>query len=198
MSEVAYVLLGAFIGGILTYFTTLRSLFNQSVVGERKGWRDEIRKITLEVIQAVENRGTRDLAALRHCLAMRLNPRDPEDNAILNCAILQGGETCDCAVEEFVSRVSILLKHDWERAKLETSFVKKYFVRAHRPSYWMVKRDPETAKFRKLTRFGRFFALAIVSVLLLIVPLIVEPLLWPLVDSWQSGWSFIWSPKGME
>lgn len=199
VSEVAYVLLGAFVGGILTYFTTLRTLFNQSVVGERKDWRDEVRKITLDVVRAVENCGSRDLTALRHRLAMHLNPRDPEDNAILNCAILQGGETCDCAVDEFVSRISILLKHDWERAKLETSFAKKYFVRAHRPSHCEVKRDPKTAKFRKFTRFSWLFApIIVVLIFFLIVPLIVEPHLWPLVDRWQSGWNFIWPPTGAE
>ena len=199
MSEVAYVLLGAFVGGILTYFTTLRTLFNQSVVNERKDWRDEVRKITLHVIQAVEKSGSRDLTALRHRLAMRLNPGDPEDNAILNCAILQGGETCDCAVDEFVSRISILLKHDWERAKLETSFAKKYFMRAHRPSHCEVKRGPETAKFRKFTRFSRFFVPAIsIIFFLLIVPLVVESHLWPVFDRWQSGWLFIWSPMGAE
>lgn len=199
MSEVAYVLLGAFVGGILTYFTTLRALFNQSVVGERKDWRDEVRKITLDVIQAVEDRGSRDLAALRHRLAMRLNPGDPEDNAILNCAILQGGATCDCAVDEFVSRVSILLKHDWERAKLETSFAKKYFVRPDRPRYCALKRGPKTTVFRRLTRFSWLFApIIVVLISLLIVPLIVEPYLSPLIDRWQSGWSFIWPPAGAE
>lgn len=199
MSEVAYVLLGAFVGGILTYFTTLRTLFNQSVVGERKDWRDEVRKITLDVIKAVENRELRDLAALRHRLAMRLNPGDPEDNAILNCAILQGGATCAGAVDEFVSRISILLKHDWERAKLETSFVKKYFVRPNRPSYCAAKRGPKTAEFRKFIHFSWSFAAAIaVVIFLLIIPLIVEPYLWPLVNRWQSGWSFIWPPKGAE
>lgn len=199
MSEVAYVLLGAFVGGILTYFTTLRTLFNQSVVGERQDWRDEVRKITLDVIQAVEDRGSRDLAALRHRLAIRLNPGDPEDNAILNCAILQGGATCDCAVDEFVSRVSILLKHDWERAKLETSFAKRYFVHPDRPRYCASKRGPKTTEFRRLTRFSWLFApIIVVLIFLLIVPLIVEPYLWPLVDRWQSGWSFIWPPTGAE
>jgi len=199
VSEVAYVLLGAFVGGILTYFTTLRSLFNQSVVDERKDWRDEVRKITLDVIQAVEKGASRDLTALRHHLAIRLNPRDPNDNAILNCAILQGGETCDCAVDEFVSRVSILLKHDWERAKLETSFLKRHFVQPHRPSFCEVKDSPETAKFRKLTRFSRFFAPVIVILLLgVIVPLIAEPHLSPLVERWKSGVNFIWSLIGVE
>lgn len=195
VSDVAYVLLGAFVGGFLTYFTTLRTLFNQSVVTERKEWRDEVRKITLEVVQAVENGASRDLIALRYRLAIRLNPKDSDDNAILNCAILQGGETCECAVDEFVSRVSILLKHDWERSKLETSFLEKHFVQPHRPSFCEVKGSPETAKFRKL----RFVAPVIVILLVaVIVPLIAEPHLSPLVESWQSGLNFIWSMTSAE
>lgn len=196
MIETAYVLLGAFVGGLLTYLTTLRTLYNHSVISERKAWREEIRKITLEIVENVEAQDSAKLKLLRNRLALRLNPEDPLDCNILECAIFQGGDKCNheaskCSREDFVYRISLLLKHDWERAKLETSLWRKIFLQAKRkesnPNESRLKaKNPHTFKF-----FPIF--LAIIAALL-IVPFIVESsYLHSLFESWLSGLNLVLS-----
>ena len=48
-----------------------------------------------------------------------LNPNDTEDREIIGCIKLPDeGQEIECA-DEFSERIALLLKHDWERAKLE-------------------------------------------------------------------------------
>ena len=195
MTEIAYVLLGAFVGGLLTYLTALRTLYNDSVVSERKAWRDRIREIALAVVESAQAQDFQKLNLLRHDLEIRLNPGDPKDIAILKCAILQSGDDNNCetskkARDEFVSRVSILLKHDWERVKLETSLWKKYFFTSERPNYSENQNGPEVEEFRAL-KYSVIFVVIVAA--LFLVPFIVESHLYPLAEGWLSGLSFILS-----
>lgn len=48
-----------------------------------------------------------------------LNPEDEDDGAIISCISLpEDGKDFERA-EEFAERIALLLKHDWERVKLE-------------------------------------------------------------------------------
>ena len=51
-----------------------------------------------------------------------LNPRDSEDNGILDSICrLNGLAESNAELDEFSKRVALLLKHDWDRAKLGAS-----------------------------------------------------------------------------
>ncbi|WP_422071168.1 hypothetical protein [Tranquillimonas rosea] len=132
-------MLGAFIGGLLAYLTTARKIYDASVVQERKKWRRDVTRLTLELGDCFRNK--KDILykdRLFQELELRLNPSDTRDKEILEAL----------SEDELTGRVAILLKHDWERVKLESSLFKRSFIYADRPLYDACA-APKKKDFRK-------------------------------------------------
>ena len=110
-----------------------RAIQIDNVTKERAKWRDKIRAKALEVNQAARAPDKIDtLHLLRLDFSVNLNPLDDEDRAILDVIrrLLDGGVTPDL-LDEFGDRVSLLLKHDWDRAKYEST---PHFIFGRRPA----------------------------------------------------------------
>lgn len=155
MDDFALALFGAFVGGFLTYLTVVRKLHHATVIQERQKWRDDMRKFGIELSDALRKNNRHQIDRLRFEIRMRLNPADKNDRAIIEC------ETAD----EIVQHISVLLKHDWERAKLEASMFKEFVFFADRPKY-IYKPVIDDYEFRKW-KPSAFFLLALTIVFLL-------------------------------
>ena len=97
----------------------------ENVTQERTIWREKIRQLAKRVHNAMVSKD-RDTARmqlnrLKNELRVRLNPIDAHDVEIIQRVSLPD-KGCELhQAEEFASRISSLLKHDWERAKREAS-----------------------------------------------------------------------------
>jgi CRISPR/Cas system CMR-associated protein Cmr5 small subunit len=102
----------------------------QYITNERKQWRDDIRKATVEIRKINDNEQKekmfKTIQEAKTYFQVRLNPEDEEDNKLLACFETTNNKVTD-NLDEYVAR---LLKHDWERVKKETdrNFIKIYYV----------------------------------------------------------------------
>src|SRR5438045_1265445 len=112
-------IVGAAIGGAVSLRTNTRSIKVENITKERAKWRDDVRKKSLAIHQdAIKG----DVVALEeHHLefSLILNPFDKEDRAILHAIRSLKSKADESHLTEFADRISLLLKHDWERAKRE-------------------------------------------------------------------------------
>jgi hypothetical protein len=114
--------IAAIVAGLVSLRTNARNIKVANVTGERTKWRDKVRDRALEVHKAISE--GKDLAELHSQLALILNPIDHEDREILRLIEKSPAlESREATVKEFTQRVSLLIKHDWERAKWESSSV---------------------------------------------------------------------------
>ena len=102
----------------------LRNISIKNVTQERAKWRKQIREKSSHVTRAIISRDRNKLNQLRYEFTTLLNPNDDDDNNILNIVSLREQDyqeaNAEANAEEFSIRIAFLLKHDWERAKLET------------------------------------------------------------------------------
>jgi hypothetical protein len=123
-------IIAAFVSGFvsliaasLTAFVALRTTDRQiqidNITKERAKWRDKIRDKAGETYDAWSSTDTIKLRKLRVIFAVNLNPFHIEDNGILAVIDRLGLNSNEEIIREFSNRVSLLLKHDWERAKHE-------------------------------------------------------------------------------
>ncbi|MED4780947.1 hypothetical protein [Brevibacillus choshinensis] len=121
LQTLTIVLGSSVVGGLLTsIFTKLNSDKANTlkhITEERKSWRETIRKISEEIIKlSSKEQATIVLANM----ITRLNPDDEEDQKIIDqLKVLISDPTNEDVKYEVLNRISWLLKHDWERAKLE-------------------------------------------------------------------------------
>jgi hypothetical protein len=112
-------IIGGLIGAAVSLRTNTRTIKIENITKERAKWRDNVREKALWVQRAAV---AGDRSALdEHHLAFTLilNPIDPMDRPIL-ALIRQLKITPDEPhLTEFADRISLLLKHDWQRAKWE-------------------------------------------------------------------------------
>lgn len=110
------------VAGLVSLRTNSRNIKVANVTKERAKWRDKVRDRALEIHMAVSE--GKDLANLHSQMALILNPLDREDRAILRVIeTLPAQDSCGAMLKEFTERISLLLKHDWERAKWESSSI---------------------------------------------------------------------------
>ncbi len=133
--EFASILSSSVVAGLVAALVAFRSgerrIQIENITQERAKWRDKIRTIALEVHKAACASDKNRLAELHLQFAMNLNPTDNEDQAILFViGALGDQDTREERLAEFSDRVALLLKHDWQRAKLE---VKPWFLRWRAP-----------------------------------------------------------------
>ena len=106
----------------------------ENITQERAKWRKKIRARASNVDEAILNGNKANLRCLKIEFWTFLNPFDSDDRAILDCMIAAGSRRKRKArADQFAERVSLLLKHDWERAKLEAGlFPWRWFLEAKR------------------------------------------------------------------
>ena len=127
---------GGLVGAVLVWLVAQHRIQAEHVTRERAKWRKKIRKKSLEVHEALTaaRRSDQDLLRLQMQFRLLLSPLDDRDCEILRCIT---PTSCKeqrqvAQAKQFAYRVSLLLKHDWERAKLEAGFpVPGWFFRAN-------------------------------------------------------------------
>jgi hypothetical protein len=127
----ASTVISAIVAAVVALWTAQRKISIENITQDRRAWRETIRANALFVHDALISRDTKKLNKLRAEFRTLLNPEDMEDSAIISSISLpDDGKELECA-EEFAERIALLLKHDWERVKLEAGpFVMKVkFVR---------------------------------------------------------------------
>ena len=113
-----------FVGGLIAGFITMliaeRRIQMKNVTQERAKWRKQICEKSADVFSALISRNRSKLNQLRYELTILLNPFDREDKAILQDISLAKVGKEETQARNFSKRIALLLKDDWERAKLET------------------------------------------------------------------------------
>ena len=119
---------GVMLGAFMVKLSNNRNNYMQYITNERKLWRDEIRRLTLKMYDKEVN-----YSALKAEFEIRLNPEDDNDKKILGhldslinenkeyMDIRGGIEVKEDPRDEIVKMISRLLKHDWERVKIEAN-----------------------------------------------------------------------------
>jgi hypothetical protein len=112
-------LVGAAIGAAVISWNNSTNVKIENITKERAKWRDSIRQKALNVQKAAASRNNVWLEELHLELTLLLNPFDADDRAILEVIRLLKSSPDDAHITEFGDRISLLLKHDWDRAKRE-------------------------------------------------------------------------------
>lgn len=140
--------LAAIVAAIVAAWTAQRKISIENITQDRRAWREKVREKALSVHDSLVSRNKESLDKLRAEFRAILNPTDDDDNAIISCISLpEEGEELECA-EEFAERVALLLKHDWERVKLEAS---PFVMRVKRVREWIdaLLYKPSREKYEK-------------------------------------------------
>jgi len=113
-----------FIAGLITAYVTVwnaeRKISIENITKERAKWRDKIRELSVNVNTAMVESDNEKLSILRSQFRLLLNPDDKEDQHIIGLLSLSEKEDNMKKANEFSICLSYLLKHDWERAKIES------------------------------------------------------------------------------
>jgi len=123
MSEeiVKIILTSSVVASVIAAFVSTwvgqRKISIENITQERTKWREKIRERSLEVHIAIINKDKVALEKLHAEFSLIVNPK--KDIEILNCIKVPNDEKEIDLSNEFISRTSLLLKHDWERAKKE-------------------------------------------------------------------------------
>lgn len=148
LAGISFTAVAGWIGSFFALRKEERATQVEQVTKERTKWREGIRRLLEEIaatyISSKQNGHPEKVAINRAKLVASLNPKDTHDNEILkHYDALFKGETDNFNV--FVTRIALLLKHDWERVKWEcTPIYSKPFVRySARQRAW---RAPEYRK----------------------------------------------------
>lgn len=127
MDEFLTALVASGITALATWGVARRQIKARYITAERTKWRGDIRRLTLKIRRAILDQDQIRVDELKDELRIRLNPSDPQDKKILCCMKVGSG------TEKFVGRIALLLKHDWERVKLESGFpFMSWFVKPRR------------------------------------------------------------------
>ena len=125
---VSGVLGGSVAGALVAWFIAGKLIYSQDVVQQREKWRDFMRGKTIEAVKAMETNDWHKISIIRNELQLRLHPKDRHDEAILD-------DLCRCDIENFTGRMAVLLKYDWEKAKIESNWWRSIFYKVKRPEY---------------------------------------------------------------
>lgn len=127
-------LLSGLVAAIVARSTAERQISIAHITAERKAWRAHIRAKALEVHDAILAKDEPAVFRLQAEFRSLLNPSDPPDHDIVqSIRLAEDGQTLKCAASTFAAQIEFLLKHDWERAKLEAGwFLPRWFLKAKR------------------------------------------------------------------
>lgn len=147
MSILAFVgsaAFGALCAAFGAFFISERKINIENVTQERKQWRADVRILSAEVCDALLSEDAELPIKLRTKFSVLLNPHDPEDVGIINNIALTEESQRAALIADFAERVALLLKHDWERAKHESSLLQ-----------WIIWQEPSRARFEDYQRGDR-------------------------------------------
>lgn len=121
----------ALVAALVSLRTNERKIHIKNVTQERAKWRSVIRSLADELVKATSDGDNQAIERLSAQLALNVNPFDSEDRALVK-AVVQIATVAnkDSQVSEVTDRISLLLKHDWERAKREA---RPWFFRGEVP-----------------------------------------------------------------
>ena len=125
---------GVALTALVTWAIAQRRIAAQYITAERAKWREDIRTKALWTHSAILNGDSTAIEQLRIELSALLNPFDPHDKKLLDCLVANNSnESHSTTAGDFADRVRLLLKHDWDRAKLEASvFLFRWFLDVRR------------------------------------------------------------------
>lgn len=140
--DIKTILTSAVIAALVAAYVSLRSLWLkiaiENITKERTKWRDNVREKSLLVHKAIIKNDITKLDELRAEFSLLLNPLDKSDMEILNT--IEASKDDDEKAKEFSNRVALLLKHDWERTKLEaTPFFARTRIGRRMYNYFLIK-----------------------------------------------------------
>lgn len=104
----------------IAFWSAERKIAIENITQERAKWRDKIRELANCVNKAMIDGDSKKLSSLRNQFRLLLNPNDKNDQIIINLISLDGANEKEIQADKFSVCISYLLKHDWERAKLES------------------------------------------------------------------------------
>lgn len=118
------VLVSATVAGFVAWYGVQRQVEVKNVTEERAKWRDRIRSLAAELVDAVETSDGAKLRRIEMSFRLSLNPWDIADREIvlLLSRLVRGGDR-EADMDRIAVRLELLLKHDWERAKREASWM---------------------------------------------------------------------------
>ena len=147
MEESSIGIAAIIVSAIVAYLVAKMTNYSKDVVQERQKWRSEIRDMTVDAVTIIlhDRTNSADYRELITNFCVRLNPNDHRDMEIieaLNCAILNPSDILAKKIQAMSSR---LLKHDWERAKYESSILSTPAI--------LFKTKPNEADIRRLRSY---------------------------------------------
>ncbi|WP_379547401.1 hypothetical protein ACFCW2_00670 [Qipengyuania sp. DSG2-2] len=144
-TDILIAVLAGLTAGVFSALITARKLHAENVTTERQKWREKLRETALSLVEdEIQDTHWIDLQT-------RLNPFSAEAATIIDSIKNSRGKKLDSeARDQSIRYISLLLKHDWERSKIESSFFTLFASkRAWRRIKGLNKRG--TRKFLALT-----------------------------------------------
>ncbi|BAO45437.1 hypothetical protein [Thiolapillus brandeum] len=111
--------IAAIVAAAVAFWTAQRKISIENITQDRRAWREKIRNNALSVHDALISRDEKSLNKHRAEFAALLNPNDIDDREIIGSIKLPVDGRENEYADEFSERIALLLKHDWERVKLE-------------------------------------------------------------------------------
>lgn len=128
--------IAALIAGIFAYRLGERQIQVENITQERAKWRANVKELVDGLITAARNHEAEKFEKLVAQIQLNLNPFDSDDKALLKAGRnIYESDDQEIAIKTFVEHVTLLLKHDWERAKGEASLASVFSSPPRRLSY---------------------------------------------------------------
>ena len=134
------------VAGLITLRTSERRIAIENITQQRQMWREKIRDSAERIKTSYVNGEKENLQSQYVEIQLLLNPEDKNDKLILDTvwAMSKASES-GCLHIELAEKLSLLLKHDWERAKREAKPIWYQFSSIKRVTY-------ESFKLKRLER----------------------------------------------
>ena len=125
MDQALITLVSVTVAAFVTWSIAQRRIAVENVTKERAKWRGQVRYLASQIYEAFSSpiEDKRQIQKLKMRLTVLLDPCDKRDKRIICLLdkILRDNITGK-AKKEFITEVTLLLKYDWERSKLEAGF----------------------------------------------------------------------------
>ena len=103
--------------GLISFWSVNRAIRQRVVIEERQKWRDSLRTVVPQLVNSPDPKAR---ISLRDEIALRLNPiKDSAALRLMDQYILTNSRN---DAEMLIAHFQWMLKHDWERSKLEAGW----------------------------------------------------------------------------
>ncbi|AIA73515.1 hypothetical protein FF32_01265 [Halomonas campaniensis] len=108
------------VAGLVTLRTSERKIAIENITQQRQQWREKIRDVAQRIKSSYKKDEKEELQSQYVEMQLLLNPEDVDDRSILDTIWSMAEESAPGVLHiELAEKLSLLLKHDWERAKRE-------------------------------------------------------------------------------